>query len=104
MWIGSKPNITEVDNAIIQKHFMFQSQKINKQGNVELDVRDIMHDNSNALDDLRDDINSYFGQRHKELNPLVFFDELEVEIVNSLFFAGVTFDDIYLGRPQDWST
>jgi len=61
MWIGSTPNITEVDNYTYRKHFIFGSQKINKQGNVELDIRDIMHDNSNALDDFRDDLDSYFG-------------------------------------------
>lgn len=62
-----------------------------------------MRDNSEAFGDIKNDINGYFGQRHKMYNTLVFFEEMEVEINNGLLFAGATFDFLYLGRPQDWN-
>lgn len=101
MWIGSEPEIALIKNDL--SNFKFESQKIIKQGNVWLDIREIMRDNSNAFNDIAGDINGKFYQRYKEYNPLVFFDEVETDIVNGIFFGGLQFDDLYLGRPQDWN-
>ena len=101
MRVLSEPEITQIDNDL--EPFKFESQKIIEQGNVWLDIRDIMRDNSNAINDIAGDINGMFYHRHKEYNALVFFDEVQAETTNKLFFAGVQFDDVYLGRPQDWN-
>ena len=69
--ITSVANIAEIDGQI--KNFIFTDQQINKQGNVYLDIRQIMRDNSEAIQDTGDDIEGYLGKRHKQLNPLVFF-------------------------------
>ena len=101
MNVTSQPLIAEVDNNL--NNLKFNYQKVNKQGNEYLDVREIMRDNSNAFDDAGDEINQLFGLRHKQYNPLVFFKELEIKIGTGLMFFGLTFDDLYLGRPQDWN-
>ena len=55
MNVTSQPLIAEVDNNL--NNLKFKYQKVNKQGNVYLDVREIMRDNSNAFDDAGDEIN-----------------------------------------------
>jgi hypothetical protein len=62
-----------------------------------------MRDNSGAFSDISDDVDSYFNFRKKYYNPLIFFEEKEIKLSDSLIFGGVTFDFVYLGRPQDWN-
>jgi hypothetical protein len=38
------------------------------------------------------------------MNPIVFFEEMEMKLSEGLIFAGLTFDFLYLGRPQNWNT
>ena len=87
MWIGSEPEIALIKNDL--SNLKFESQQIIQQGNVWLDIREIMRDNSNAFNDIAGDINGKFYQRYKEYNPLVFFDEVETDIVNGIFFGGL---------------
>lgn len=88
--------------------FTFNSQKINKQGKVKLDIREILKDDSQACVDYKDDVNSKYlmdeaarANRYKKVKNF-FFEEMELKVVDGLIYFGASFDDLYLGKPQTW--
>ena len=102
MDITSQANLTLISNNV--NNFQFKDQHINQQGSVHFDIREVMRDNSAAFDNNDEYIGKYFGSRNKQMNPLVFFEEMEMKLSDGLIFAGLTFDFLYLGRPQNWNT
>ena len=77
-----------------------------------MDEREILMDNSDAFNEAKDHLtNDYLrnvdsrNNRYKEIkwNGYLMFKEMELKIVDGMMFFGAEFDDLYIGRVQNWS-
>jgi hypothetical protein len=91
--------------------FEFSTWKVNKQGSVYMDPREVELDTSQAFEDFRDflanEILTGTGSRNNRFPELIdgiWFRQLELKLVPGLMFLGAEFNDLMIGRPQNWSS
>lgn len=87
---------------------MFHGQKINEEGSLDLDIREIVRDDSKACVNFQNHYNNeklrdIFARqnRYKRIEDM-FFEQVELNVKDGMMYLGFTFDDLYLGRPQNW--
>lgn len=78
-----------------------------------MDVEGLVYDNSDSLSRFRDWINNNLlksasdtSNRYKEVEfagEALMFKEMEVVLKNDLVFFSAEFDDLFIGRRQNWS-
>jgi hypothetical protein len=107
--VQSNPLFSQIFGNISPK---FESVRVNRQGSAYADVNSLLAVSSDEFNDRRDWFNGNIlkgsddqNNRHHEINWIkgfFVFREMEMKVVDGLLFFGAEFDDMYIGRPQNW--
>ena len=72
-----------------------------------MDPRRLFRDQTFLCMGLQQQVSDYLGDITGDTNRYtnygdVYFEYLEVKVTKGLMYIGATFDQMYLGRPQNW--
>jgi hypothetical protein len=91
----------------------YENVKINNPGFVHPDLDSLWMSTSDLFNSIKNGFNDRLYQggfdgrnnRYKEIvwNGHFMFKELELRLVDGMLFAGAEFDDLYIGKVQNWS-
>jgi hypothetical protein len=106
-WLKSNPLLAQVFGNL--DSFKFNQITVNEWGKLNITLTELLWADSAVFNDITGWINNNLlrqdsnrrDNRYKKIKDLM-FKELEMKLVPGMYFGGAEFDELYIGKEQNW--